>query len=217
MVYHEVGYVASGVFYLVEHLAGSVFGLVGEGLSAIDRKVPGFRTSMESLMGVPFMGPEVEALEMAVQFSRVRFAVKLQKLLTARAVNSAPLHRIYFGLTAEQVSSLAKTGHVLHVEHLDSALEFWVHSGAGGAIGHTEYGAALFLKELDLLKSVRFPHEDLGLVPAGPRTAAPARLCGQIEGLISYLYSGDALVPGSHGGGIGSNAGHFLVPREWDD
>jgi hypothetical protein len=110
------------------------------------------------------------------------------------------MHRIYFGLSAEQVAALSKTGHVLHVEHLDSALEFWVHSGAGGAIGHTEYGAALFLKELDLLK----PGESFLMRGIWAPCQRGASNCSALLDYLArskgvnfmYLYSGDALVPG---------------------
>jgi RHS repeat-associated protein len=207
-LWHELSYLASGTVYMSEHVVGSVFELVGQGYAAMENLIPGFNMTMESLMGVPFLGPEVGALRMAAQASRFSFAMKLQKLLTARAINSAPMHRIYFGLTAQEVAALGKTGHVLHVEHLDSALEFWVHSGAGGPIGHTEYGAALFLRELGLLEK----GQSFLLRGIWAPCQRGASNCSALLDYLSkakgvnfmYLYSGDALVPGARtaSGGI---------------
>lgn len=151
LVYNEVGYLSAGIFYLAEHLGGTALGLVGAGLNAIEEHIPGFMTTLDSLQGVPFAGPEVEAAHLAIQFAPLAVA---SRITNARQVRHAPAGQIFSSLNPAQIDSFSRAGrHVLQVEALDSGLQFWAVSGPGGAIGHTEYVAAMWLRELGQLET----------------------------------------------------------------
>jgi RHS repeat-associated protein len=64
-LYNEAGYLSAGVFYLGEHVLGSILGTIGAGVNAIDQVIPGFSNSLEGLQGVPMVGPEAEGLVLA--------------------------------------------------------------------------------------------------------------------------------------------------------
>jgi hypothetical protein len=67
-----LGYVSSAFFYLFEHAAGSVLGTVGQSIDAVDEHLPGFKTTLDSIIGTqPMWGPEANALLRAATYGSI--------------------------------------------------------------------------------------------------------------------------------------------------
>lgn len=156
-VLNEIGYLSGGVFHLVEHAAGDLLGLVGQGIEAVERVAPGFKTTLESLQGVPALGPEFgllargALLQARVFTAESLMAARLSVIELAATRTTAQGVTVFDSLSPAWVETFARAErHVLHVT-TSEGVSFWAVSGAGGQLGHTEYAAALYLREAQLL------------------------------------------------------------------
>jgi hypothetical protein len=108
--------------------------------------LPGFKTTLEGLQGVPMIGPEFGILARG-SITQLRLTVWEASMARTASQGVKVFDRLSPGMVARFVENQR---HVLFWQ-TSEGVEFWTVSGLGGQLGHAEYTGALFLRDSGLL------------------------------------------------------------------